>query len=120
ATTPACAFVDTQRGRTIEVFQVPQLTGVGRVEAQSTLPSFVYLAGAHELPAGALDLPWAQGRDFGVGVFAREQGARVPGRLVASSKSWLCHGGVDRAAAILPGGAADEVTRLSPGGARAR
>jgi hypothetical protein len=119
-TNTACAFVDTQRGRTIEVFQIPQLTGVGRVEAQPTLPSFVYLAGAHELPAGALDLPWAQGRDFGVGVFAREQGARVPGRLVASSKSWLCHGGVDRTAPILPWGAAEDVTRISPVDASAR
>jgi hypothetical protein len=119
-TNTACAFVDTQRGRTIEVFQIPQLTGVGRVEALPTLPSFVYLAGAHELPAGALDLPWASGRDFCVGTFAREQGARVPGRLVASSKSWLCHGGVDRTAAILPWGAADDVARISPVDASAR
>ena len=34
------------------------------------------------LPAGSLDLPWAAGRDFCVGWLAREQGARVPGRLV--------------------------------------
>ena len=119
-TNTACAYVDTQRGRTIEVFDIPQLTGVGRAEPRPTLPSFVYLAGAHELPAGALDLPWAAGRDFAVGVFAREQGSKVPGRLVTSSKSWLCHGGVDRTAAILPWGAADDVARISPVDASAR
>src|SRR5687768_4919987 len=95
-TNTACAYVDTARGRSIEVFDVPQLVGAGRIEPRSTLPSFVYLAGVHELPPGSLDLPWAAGRDFCVGLFAREQGARVAGRLVASAKSWLCHGGVDR------------------------
>ena len=35
-----------------------------------------------------------------IGELAREQGVRVPGRLVASAKSWLCHGGVDRPAPI--------------------
>ncbi|HVV70964.1 MAG TPA: Hsp70 family protein, partial [Verrucomicrobiae bacterium] len=44
----------------------------------------------------------------------RWQGARVPGRLVSSAKSWLCHPGVDRSAAILPWGAPPEVQKLSP------
>src|SRR5262249_37606142 len=51
---------------------------------------------------------------------AREQGARVPGRLVASSKSWLCHGGVDRTAAILPWGGGADVAKISPVEASAR
>ncbi len=38
----------------------------------------------------------------------------MPARLVASAKSWLCHGGVDRDAAILPWGAAKDVPRVSP------
>ena len=49
-----------------------------------------------------------------VGEFAREQGARVPGRLVSSAKSWLSHGRVDRTAPILPWGADDEVPKVSP------
>ena len=49
-----------------------------------------------------------------VGEFARWQGARVPGRLVASAKSWLCHAAVDRSAAILPWGAPPDVKKLSP------
>jgi hypothetical protein len=119
-TNTACAYVDTQAGRAIRVLPIPQLVAPGKVEPRETLPSFCYLAGAHELPAGSLDLPWATGRSWCSGVLAREQGARVPGRLVGSAKSWLCHGGVDRTAAILPWGAPDDVAKLSPVDASAR
>jgi len=119
-TNTACAWVDTRAGREIRIFDVPQLVAPGQRDARPTLPSFVYLAGAHDVPAGSLDLPWARGRDFCVGWLAREQGARVPGRLVASSKSWLCHGGVDRTATILPWGGAEDVTKISPVEASAR
>src|SRR5881275_87564 len=119
-TNTACAFVDTAAGRTLHVFEVPQLVAPGEVGARPTLPSFLYLAGAHELPAGSLDPPWAAGRAWCVGLFAREQGARVPARLVASSKSWLCHAAVDRTAAILPWGAAEGVAKISPVEASAR
>jgi molecular chaperone DnaK (HSP70) len=119
-TNTACAYVDTEAGRAIRVFETPQLVAPGDVSPRPTLPSFLYLAGRHELPEGSLDLPWAPGRDFCVGLLAREQGARVPGRLVASAKSWLCHAAVDRTAPILPWGADDEVTRVSPVAASAR
>ena len=49
-----------------------------------------------------------------MGIFAREHGAKVPGRLVSSAKSWLSHAGVDRRAAILPWTAADDVAKVSP------
>jgi molecular chaperone DnaK (HSP70) len=119
-TNTACAYVDTESGRDIRVFDVPQLVAPGRVAPRPTLPSFLYLAGAHELPAGSLDLPWNDGRDYAVGELARDQGARVPGRLVASSKSWLCHAAVDRTAAILPWGAPEDVPHVSPVEASAR
>src|SRR5205814_1658260 len=65
--------------------------------------------------AGALRLPWdAQAPKHAVGVFARDHGAVVPGRLVASAKSWLCHPGVDRTAGLLPWHGAPNVERLSP------
>jgi len=38
----------------------------------------------------------------------------VPGRLVTSAKSWLCHPAVDRQAPILPWAAPAEVERRSP------
>ena len=119
-TNTACSYVDTRAGHAIHIFEVPQLVAPGRVEPRPTLPSFLYLAGEYELPTGSLDLPWATGRTDAVGELAREQGARVPGRLVASSKSWLCHGGVDRTAAILPWGGADDVAKVSPVAASAR
>src|SRR5207302_9930103 len=78
------------------------------------------LPGPHDLPPGASALPWdAQARDV-VGQFARDHGARVPGRLVSSAKSWLCHPGVDRTAALLPWGAPADVPRVSPVEASAR
>jgi hypothetical protein len=40
----------------------------------------------------------------------------VPGRLVASAKSWLSHAAVDRSAAILPWGAADDDQRQNLAG----
>ncbi|MSP62754.1 MAG: molecular chaperone DnaK [Myxococcales bacterium] len=49
-----------------------------------------------------------------VGELARIQGALVPGRLITSAKSWLCHPSVDRQAAILPWAAPQEVERRSP------
>src|SRR5262245_12163280 len=102
----AVAFVDTADGKNVEqIFAIPQLVSEGMLAAQSTLPSFLYLAGEHDVAPGALALPWDGARNFAVGVFARVQGTRVPGRLVSSAKSWLCHGGVDRSAAILPWGA---------------
>jgi hypothetical protein len=49
-----------------------------------------------------------------IGELARRLGAQVPGRLVASTKSWLSHAAVDRLAPILPWGAPAEVPKVSP------
>jgi hypothetical protein len=84
------------------------------------LPSFLYLPGGHDLPAGATVLPWDAGRDYMVGEFARDQGARVPARLVNSAKSWLCHSGIDREGAVLPWGSPSEVPHVSPIAASSR
>jgi hypothetical protein len=70
-----------------------------------------YLANPHEVGQGALDLPWASGRDFAVGEMARRQAAEVPDRTVGAAKSWLCHGRVDRRGEILPWNAPPEVPR---------
>ena len=98
----------------IRLFSMPQLMGEFRVEAHPGLPSFLYLPGPHDLPVGATALPWAPQRDYAVGVLARDQGALVPARLIASAKSWLCHNGVDRQSPILPWGSPSEVPHLSP------
>jgi hypothetical protein len=96
------------------VLDIPQLTAPGSVENMALLPSFLYLPHADELAHGDLTLPWSDTQDFMVGEFARARGALTPIRLVSSAKSWLCHSGVDRRAAILPFDAPPEVARVSP------
>ena len=49
-----------------------------------------------------------------VGVYAREQGALVPTKLVHSAKSWLSNPEVDRTAKILPWDAQEGGRVLSP------
>ena len=97
-----------------QVLPVPQVVASKEVGSRSVLPSFLYLAGPKEFPPGSLDLPWPGVPDRVVGSFARDQGAKVPGRLVASAKSWLSHSGVDRRSPLLPWGAGPEVHRVSP------
>ena len=96
------------------VLPIPQVVSLKEVGARPVLPSFLYLAAPKEFPAGSLDLAWPGVPDRAVGTFARDQGARVPGRLVASAKSWLSHPGVDRRGPLLPWGAPPEVHRVSP------
>ncbi|MFO0755096.1 MAG: Hsp70 family protein [Byssovorax sp.] len=112
------AWADPERDEAAQIFPVPQLVAAGEVEARPLLPSALYAP----LPGEELadlwgDAPWV------VGELARRRGGEVPGRLVASSKSWLCHPRVDRGAAILPWGAgedAPDLPRISPIDAGAR
>ncbi|TDG02419.1 molecular chaperone DnaK [Paraburkholderia guartelaensis] len=104
-------------GDAIRVFDVEQLTGLGEVGAEKMLPSARYHPAAGELAAGDLRLPWSAptpGDEAVIGRLARTLGAQVPGRLVASAKSWLSHAAVDRLAPILPWGAPDDVAKVSP------
>ncbi|ACC74616.1 Hsp70 family protein [Paraburkholderia phymatum] len=114
----ALSYVDlaASDGETTEqqVMPVTQLTAPGALEDLDLLPSFLYLPHESELAAGDLALPWTGERNFVVGEMARARGAGTPIRLVSSAKSWLCHPGVDRRAAILPSDAPPEVARVSP------
>jgi DNA-K related protein/Hsp70 protein len=125
-TNSALAYIDLQSGKgraglpEIHQFPVPQLVAPGEVATRPLLPSFLYLPGPHDLPAGAAALPWDPGASTIVGEFARNHGARILGRLVTSAKSWLCHSGVDRSAPLLPWSAPPDVPRISPVEASAR
>ncbi len=113
-TNTAVAAVDTRSAeQRVEVFEVPQLVAPGELAERRQLPSFVYLAAEHDLTPAETALPWAPEQRQVVGELARSQGARVASRMIASAKSWLCHGGVDRNAAILPWGVEDGA-KLSP------
>jgi molecular chaperone DnaK (HSP70) len=111
----AVAYVDlaSDDAAGAALLPIPQLVAPGEVGERRLLPSSAYIAGEHELPAAARRLPWGE-PPIVVGELARVQGARVPGRLVASAKSWLSHPRVDRTAEILPWGAPEGVARISP------
>src|SRR5579872_1855788 len=81
----------------VHIFETPQLVAAGRVEPRRTLPSFLFLEDGQP-----------------VGVYAREQGALVPTRLVHSAKSWLSNPDVDRTAKILPWDSPETGRVLSP------
>src|ERR1700690_2042210 len=119
-TNSAFAFAEIQASAdlfapaNVQLLPVPQLVNPGEVRAESLLPSFLYLPGAADFPAGTLALPWDEERDFVVGQLAQKRGVENVGRLVSSAKSWLSHSGVDRTAALLPFRAPEGVAKVSP------
>ncbi|NGZ85437.1 Hsp70 family protein [Duganella aceris] len=103
----------------IRLFEIDQLTAPGEIGAAALLPSLRYHPAQGELADGETQLPWRLDDVAGlsqvvVGRLARKLGAQVPGRVVASAKSWLSHPQVDRMAAILPWGAEADVAKVSP------
>ena len=119
-TNSAVAWIpDGPRRGTSRLFEIPQLTALGEVGAATALPSFIYFPTAEEREGGAMALPWNPRPDAVAGIFAREQGALVPARLVSSAKSWLANAAVDRRAPLLPW-AAESAHRISPVEASAR
>lgn len=107
------AWTAPEPGAEPQLFDVPQLVAPAEIASRRLLPSALYAPLDSEQavdPWG--DAPWV------VGEHARRRGGEVPGRAVASAKSWLSHAAVDRTAPILPwqaGSAAadeqDEVAR---------
>jgi molecular chaperone DnaK (HSP70) len=124
-TNSAVAYVDTRAADPrVRVFEVPQLVAPGDVAPRRQLPSFVYLASEIDLAPHETSLPWKPADPKAavrivVGELARNQGARMASRMISSAKSWLCHPGVDRNAAILPWGDSDG-PKLSPVNAQAQ
>src|SRR5260370_29934177 len=101
-TNSALAYIDEREAEDrdfppLHIFETPQLVAAGRVEARRTLPSFLFLEDGQP-----------------VGLYAREQGAMVPTRLVHSAKSWLSNPDVDRTAKILPWDSQETGRVLSP------
>ena len=114
-TNNALAFIDLDKPHlAIQLFAIPQLSTLGKVDTLPTLPSFCYLSTQNEWPKGTLKLPWKEEISLVVGQFAKIQGARVPTKLVQSAKSWLSNIAANRRDKILPLEAADIQNRLSP------
>jgi molecular chaperone DnaK (HSP70) len=111
------AWVDPRSPEPARLFEIPQLVSAAEVGVRPLLPSFLYAPGQEEQQSDPFgDAPWT------IGEHARQRGREVPGRLVASAKSWLCHPSVDREAAILPWGGEDDAPalKISPVEASAR
>ncbi|EPE2204206.1 Hsp70 family protein [Vibrio alginolyticus] len=109
------SFVDTHNeDARVEVMPIPQLTAPGTVETRSQLGSFLYQPHEHEMNPQSRVLPWSSEPKALVGAIARNLGSKTPIRLVASTKSWLCHAGVNRRDAFLPAGSPEEVEKVSP------
>ena len=107
----ALAFAD--EGDAIRSLPLPQWVARDLVESRVLSPSVL------RLDAGLDDgdvLPWGASA-ASVGEFARQELAVVPGRVVASSKSWLVHRTVDRRTNILPASSDEGVHKVSPVGA---
>ncbi len=97
-----------------EVLPLLQLTTPGFAEELAQLPSFLYLPHESELTDEDKQLPWQHDSNRLTGQLARQLGSKTPLRLVASAKSWLCHGGVDPRQPNLPLNSPDEVEKVSP------
>ena len=98
----------------VQLLPIPQLENPGEVRESDLLPSFLYLPGGSDFPAGSLALPWDADRPFVAGRLAQKRGAENAGRLVSSAKSWLSHSGVDRTSPLLPFRAPEGVAKISP------
>ena len=98
----------------IETFAVPQVTAPGEQRDSPLLPSFLYFPLPEEDEAKTLRVSFDPKQSVVVGAYAKERGKELPTRLVSSAKSWLCHDGVDRRAAILPQNAGEGDKTISP------
>ncbi|MDP9053439.1 MAG: Hsp70 family protein [Acidobacteriota bacterium] len=98
----------------VQMAAIPQLVSANEVSAETLLPSFLYIPGDKDFPAGSTALPWDASPKYVTGKLAQRRGAEISSRLVSSAKSWLSYSSVDRTAAMLPWKAADGLARISP------
>jgi len=109
----AVSYLDTETSKgssgqaAIKPLPITQWVDFGTFEKRDLLPSFWYE------PLKEEQKTLEDSKNI-VGCLARDRGLQMPGRQIASAKSWLCHDGVDRDSPILPWQGNDEVEKLSP------
>ncbi|WP_436714768.1 Hsp70 family protein [Roseiconus lacunae] len=96
----------------LQLLPIPQLVGPGQVETRSALPSFLYLPRGGELDSLQHSLTSDPASGI-AGVYARQQAAENPQRVVVAAKSWLCHGSIGRTEPVLPWQSPPEVPKVS-------
>jgi molecular chaperone DnaK (HSP70) len=110
----AIAVADLESGQT-RIIEIAQTLGPNQLGEMPTLSSALYVPHREEFPQGSFPLPWSDGaQDAIVGQFARDRGALVPDRLLASAKSWLSHPHIDPRQPILPWRSDIAEEKLSP------
>ena len=110
----AIAVADLESGQT-RIIEIAQTLGPNQLGEMPTLASALYVPHREEFPQGSFPLPWSDGaQDAIVGQFARDRGALVPDRLLASAKSWLSHPHIDPRQPILPWRSDIAEEKLSP------
>ena len=99
------------------MLMIPQVIGPGQTESRASLPSFLYLLRQDEresLRSPFDDESCFDHTDRGVvGVYARDQAAENPQRVVAAAKSWLCHDTATRAEKVLPWQSPPDIPKVS-------
>src|SRR5215472_8926057 len=104
-TNSALAYTPLNDDAAPETLPIKQWETLETLVEVPMLPSFLYLpedALAQQLRGTVPGIQaWIVGR------LARRRAAEMPGRVVRSAKSWLCHHTADRAAPILPWGSED-------------
>jgi hypothetical protein len=110
----AMALTDLETDRT-EVLPIAQILAANQLGEKLTLASALYLPHPEEFRPGSFPLPWNDNGEPGiVGQFARDHGALVPDRLVASAKSWLSNPHIDPKQRTLPWRSDSAEEMLSP------
>lgn len=112
-TNTTLALASSDQGSILDV-PVAQLVSAGNLEVRPALPSFLLLPSAHQYSLDSLSLPWDEIADSVAGTMARDEGSKVPDRLISSAKSWMSQEMLDPRTAILPWKAPEEVQKLSP------
>lgn len=97
-----------------ELLKIPQHSEAGEISENAVLPSFVYIPDEKDLPEGSLNTPWNDKASFCVGDFAKKTSPKVPLKVIASAKSWLCADNVDKATPILPWNRNNPEKQMSP------
>ena len=103
----ALSYIDTKEGASArpQILPIPQWETEGTIVAAEMLPSVYYIPVKAEHRRGQLKLALHQelaAPDYAVGRLARLKASQLPGRVIHSAKSWLCHAGVNREDRILP------------------
>ena len=102
-----------QLSPTIEQIAITQALEAQNLGTSLSLPSFIYYPLDEELKAKAGMTPWNENA-YTVGTYARDRGAELPTRLIASAKSWLCYSGIDRREKNLPLEEEEKERQMSP------